>query len=60
MSLIFPYSSQDKPNNQVIIPNRFIRPEFGEIYDFYERDNMLTTEGEEALLTEDDMRLEIE
>lgn len=60
MSLIFPYGSQDKPNNQVIIPNRFIRPEFGEIYDFYERDNMLTTEGEEALLTEDDMRLEIE
>ena len=60
MSLIFPYSSQEKPNNQVIIPNRFIRPEFGEIYDFYERDNMILTEGEEALLTEDDMRLEIE
>jgi hypothetical protein len=60
MSLIFPYSSQDKPNNQVIIPNRFIRPEFGEIYDFYERDNMILTEGEEALLTEDNMRLEIE
>ena len=60
MSLIFPYGSQDKPNNQVIIPNRLIRPEFGEIYDFYERDNMILTEGEEALLTEDDMRLEIE
>jgi hypothetical protein len=60
MSIIFPYGSQDKPNNQVIIPNRFIRPEFGEIYDFYERDGMLMTEGEEALLTEDDMRLEIE
>ena len=60
MSLIFPYSSQEKPNNQVIIPNRFIRPEFGEIYDFYERDNMILTEGEEALLTEDNMRLEIE
>ena len=60
MSLIFPYSSQEKPNNQVIIPNRFIRPEFGEIYDFYERDNMILTEGEEALLTEDDMRLELE
>jgi|TARA_R110000782_G_C14697126_1_gene401728 hypothetical protein len=60
MSIIFPYGSQDKPNNQVIIPNRFIRPEFGEIYDFYERDGMLMTEGEEALLTEDDVRLEIE
>ena len=56
MSLIFPYGSQDKPNTQVIIPNRLIRPEFGEIHDFYERDNMLMTEGEEALLTEDDMR----
>ena len=43
MSLIFPYGSQDKPNNQVIIPNRLIRPEFGEIYDFYERDGMITT-----------------
>jgi hypothetical protein len=60
MSLIYPYATQEKPNNQVIIPNSLIRPEFGEIYDFYERDNMLTTEGEEALLTEDDMRLEIE
>ena len=56
MSLIFPYSSQEKPNNQVIIPNRFIRPEFGEIYDFYERDNMILTEGEEALLTEENIR----
>ena len=60
MSIIFPYGSQDKPNNQVIIPNHLIRPEFGEIYDFYERDGMITTEGEEALLTEDDMRLETE
>ncbi len=60
MSLIFPYGSQDKPNNQVIIPNRLVRPEFGEIYDFYERDGMILTEGEEALLTEDDMRLETE
>ena len=60
MPIIFPYGSQDKPNNQVIIPNRLIRPEFNEIYDFYERDGMITTEGEEALLTEDDMRLEIE
>ena len=60
MPIIFPYGSQDKPNNQVIIPSRLIRPEFGEIYDFYERDGMITTEGEEALLTEDDVRLEIE
>ena len=60
MSIIFPYGSQDKPNNQVIIPNRFIRPEFGEIYDFSERDGMFMTEGGEALLTEDDVRLEIE
>ena len=42
------------------MPGEFIRPDFGEIYDFSERDGMFMTEGGEALLTEDDVRLEIE